>query len=203
MKRLFVVLVLFLLVSCSSQETVSRGKSKNVEVDDMARVLFVIAHDGFQDNEFFVTKEVLSGFDVKVASSSSPAKGALGGEVVPDFNLAQALEKIDEFDAVVFVGGPGASEFFDDNTAHKIAQNAGNVIAAICIAPVILANAGVLDGKKATVWDDGKGTQKKMLENKGVAVIDKPVVVDGNVVTANGPSAARMFGERIRQLLES
>jgi len=203
MRKFFVLLVLFLLVSCSSEGTVSRGKSNDKEVDNMAKVLFVIAHDGFQDNEFFVTKEVLSSFDVKVASSSSPAKGVLGGEVVPDFNLEQALDKVGDFDAVVFVGGPGAKEYFNDAAAHKIAQNAKGVVAAICIAPVILANAGVLDGKKAAVWDDGKGTQKKMLENKGVAVMDEPVVVDNKVVTANGPSAARMFGERIKQLIES
>jgi len=58
---------------------------------------------------------------------------------------------IDNYDAVVFVGGGGATEYFNDSIAHKIVKESiakGKVLAAICIAPNILANAGVLKGKK-------------------------------------------------------
>ena len=194
MKRIFFILLL-LLAACTVE---SPTISNNAEVNDMAKVLFVIAHEGFRDEECFEPKDVLKDQEVVIASTeTTPAKGALGGEITPDITIDEALDRINEFDAVVFVGGPGAKVYFDNPTAHKIAQNAKNILAAICIAPVTLAKAGVLKGKKATVWDDGKGTQAKILEDNGATYVAEDVVVDGNIVTANGPKAAKKFGEAI------
>ncbi|MBW3001950.1 DJ-1/PfpI family protein [Candidatus Woesearchaeota archaeon] len=168
----------------------------------MSKVLFVVAHDGFRDEECFEPKEVLKDHEVIVASTdTSPAKGALGGTITPDMTIDDALNMINEFDAVVFIGGPGANVYFDNPTAHKIAQNAKNVLAAICIAPVTLAKAGVLEGKKATVWDDGQGTQANILKENGANYVAEDVVVDGNLITANGPKAATKFGEAILKKL--
>ena len=164
----------------------------------MSKVLFVIAHDGFRDEECFEPKEVLKDHEIIIASTdTTPATGSLGGKITPDITLDQALEKISEFDAVVFIGGPGAVAYFENAVAHKIAQNAKNILAAICIAPVTLAKAGVLNSKKATVWDDGQNTQVKILEENGATYIAEDVVVDGNLITANGPKAAKKFGEAI------
>ena len=194
MRRL-VFLALLLLASCFMK---TPAISSNVEVNDMAKVLFVIAHDGFQDTEFGVPRDILKEQEVVVASTdTSPAKGAYGAEVTPDMTIEDALKDIDSFDAVIFIGGPGANVYFDNPTAHKIAQNAKNVLAAICIAPVTLGKAGMLKGKKVTVWDDGKGTQVRMIEDAGAVFVDEPVVVDGNLITANGPPAAQKFGEAI------
>ncbi|MEM3519623.1 MAG: DJ-1/PfpI family protein, partial [Candidatus Hadarchaeales archaeon] len=104
-------------------------------------------------------------------------------------------------DAIIFVGGSGSSLYFNDPTALAIAKEAftkKKVVGAICIAPVILANAGVLKGKNATVWD-GEFVEK--IERGGAKFVNRPVVVDGNVVTANGPQAAREFGRAIAKLL--
>ena len=203
MKKLFIIFVLLLLIGCSSKPTISGVKKTDAEVKDMTKVLFVIAHKDFRDEELLVPKHLLSKYDITIASTeTTTARGTQGAELNPDITLDKALERIDEFDAVIFVGGSGAKEYFNDNTAHKIAKGAKNVLAAICIAPIILANAGVLDGKKVTVWDDGRGTQKNQLESKGIAVMDTPVVVDGNIVTANGPDVAEEFAERIKDLLE-
>ncbi|MBD3361573.1 DJ-1 family protein [Candidatus Woesearchaeota archaeon] len=205
MRAFAVILVLFLLVSCSATKQAAPVNVKqDVEVDNVAKVLFVIAHENFQDRELLVPKHLIEAkHEVVIASTSTEkARGVLGAELVPDVTLEQALEKIEEFDAVVFIGGSGSKDLFNNPVAHKIAKNAKNVLGAICLAPVILANAGVLNGKKATVWDDGRGTQIRILEDKGVAVMDGPIVVDGKLVTANGPDVARQFGERILYLLE-
>lgn len=202
---LVVCLALAVLVSACSSIPQSAVNDLNQEVGNMKSVLFVIAHNGFQDNEFSIPKDILKakGHKIMVASSdTSPASGALGSKITPDISIDEALNRIDEFDAVIFIGGGGAREYFNSPVAHQIARDAKNVIAGICIAPVILANAGVLDGKKATVWDDGKGTQKKIIESKGAVFVSQPVVVDGKLVTANGPSAAKVFGERIAELLK-
>jgi len=72
------------------------------------------------------------------------------------------------------------------------------VLAAICLAPAILAKAGILKGKKATVWE---GARNKVVAG-GAAYREGPVVIDGKIITANGPSAAAQFGKSIKQLLE-
>ena len=68
------------------------------------------------------------------------------------------LDQIDPgaFDAVIFVGGGGSEVYFDDPKAHNIARKAfkaKKLVCAICIAPSILAKAGLLEGRKATVWE--------------------------------------------------
>jgi len=203
--RLLVVACLALAVFVSACSSAPQSDIAQ-EVGNMKSVLFVIAHEGFQDNEFSIPRDILKakGHKIVVASSdASPASGALGGKVTPDIAIDEALNRIDEFSAVIFIGGGGASEYFNSPVAHQIARDAKNVVAGICIAPVILANAGVLDGKKATVWNDKNGTQSKLIESKGAVFVAQPVVVDGKLVTANGPSAAKAFGERIAELLSS
>ena len=78
----------------------------------------------------------------------------------------------------------------------KIARDAvvqGKVLAAICIAPSILANAGVLEGVEATSFPSEKGN----LIAKGANYTGADLTVDGNTITANGPGAARKFGNAV------
>lgn len=127
------------------------------------------------------------------------AVGLLGAIVTAEIGLDQV--KVDDYDAVVFVGGGGSSVYFDDKKALSIASEAfkkGKKTCAICIAPVILANAGVLKSKKATVWD---GEYVEKIESKGAKYTGKSVEVDGNVITAKGPTAAREFGRAIAKSL--
>ena len=85
--------------------------------------------------------------------------------------------------------------------AHKIIQEAvakHKILAAICVAPVILARAGVLKGKKATVWSSllDKSWAKELKE-AGCRVEEKRIVTDGKIVTADGPAVAKEFAEAI------
>jgi len=109
--------------------------------------------------------------------------------------------KAKDYNLIVFVGGSGAKVFLKDTQAHALAKEAlaqKKLLGAICIAPAILAHAGLLKGKKATVWKD----MSKLLKEKGAFLIQKPVAVDGNIITANGPKAAQAFGEKLAELLE-
>ena len=91
--------------------------------------------------------------------------------------------------------------------AVEIAKEAQGhpVLAAICWAPTILAKAGVLSGKKATVWkgDDAEYgmTTDAMLERSGADFTGAEVTVDGNIVTGNGPAAAQKFAEAVEKKL--
>ncbi len=170
------------------------------------KIVIIVAFRDFRDEEYFVPKEVLESAGAKVLTGScqkGKAIGADGGEVEIDLLISEI--NISDFDAVVFIGGPGCLENLDNETSYKIAKETitqGKVLAAICISSVILAKAGILEGKKATVWSSpmDKGPVR-ILEENGAAYQDEAVVVDGKIVTGNGPAAARKFGEILTEVL--
>ena len=165
-------------------------------------VLMIIAHENFRDEEFEEPYKILTGANanVTVASSSiSEARGMLGKTVKPDTTIDKI--NVNDFDAIIFVGGSGASQYFDDNTALNIAKEGyarGKIVSAICIAPSILANAGILDGKKVTSFP----SEQSNLESHGAIYTGNGVEVDGRIITANGPVSAKRFGEEIKKALE-
>ncbi|PIP23942.1 MAG: hypothetical protein COX90_02420 [Candidatus Nealsonbacteria bacterium CG_4_10_14_0_2_um_filter_38_17] len=72
----------------------------------------------------------------------------------------------------------------------------------ICIAPAILAKAGVLQGKNATVWSSAMDKSAvKILKDNEAVFEDKPVVAHGKIITASGPAAAEEFGQVIVKVL--
>jgi protease I len=174
----------------------------------MPKAVMVIAFKDFRDEEYFVPKEVLedAGIEVKTASNQKGlARGADGGEIKVDL-LVSEINPAD-FDAVVFIGGPGCLDNLDNENSYKIIKEMiaqGKVLASICISPVILAKAGVLQGKKATVWSSPMDRGPvKILEKNGADYQEESVVIDGKIVTGNGPSAAKEFGEAIKEFLTS
>jgi protease I len=167
------------------------------------KVLIVIAKNKFRDEEYLEPRKVLeaAGAVITVASSSlNTAEGMLGLKVKPDILIGNVKES--DYDGIVFVGGGGASEYFDSPVAHKLARNFfehGKLTSAICIAPATLANAGVLKGMKATSFPSSEAALKAI----GAVLTKSDVVVDGNVVTGVGPKAARKFGEKLVEVLSS
>jgi protease I len=112
--------------------------------------------------------------------------------VKPDILIHDVQVK--DYDAVVFIGGFGCTEYFDNPIAHKIARQAleqGKILAAIELAPTILANAGLLNGKKATA------SRSYILKQRGAIYTGEHVERDGNIITGSGPNAATEFGEAI------
>jgi len=165
------------------------------------KAVMIIAKEGFRDEELFEPKEVMekAGIEVSIASSTYNAKGKLGGQAKADLLVNQL--KAGNFDAVIFVGGPGCREYFRDPTVNKIINETvgkGKILASICSAGQTLAYAGVLKGKKATVFPGDAEVLKKL----GANYSGKPVEQDGNIITADGPSSARVFGETIVRALK-
>ena len=190
------------------------------------KVVIIVAFRDFKDEEYFVPKEILekAGAEIKTASNKKgTAIGADGGEVKVDFLVSEinpaefddlqhksshnSIQSISFFDAVVFIGGPGCLENLDNESSYRVAKDTvlqGKVLASICISPVILAKAGVLKGKKATVWSSAldKSAIEILEENEAIYQAES-VVQDGKIITANGPAAAREFGEAILKVLTS
>ena len=172
----------------------------------MGNVVLVIAQKEFRDKELVDTKDSLQskGFQCDIASKTlDKAVGSDGLEVMPDLTIQDVLLSLDMYRAVVFIGGKGMINYFDDKEflgLAKIANNKKIITAAVCIAPMILAKAGVLDNKKATVWN-GDNQQSAYFQKNNIEYTGETVTVDGNIVTGNGPDAAKAFGEKIAELL--
>jgi len=199
MRKMSLVLILVFAVYSLQFPVFSQASA------DTKKAVMIIAHEGFQDDEFARPKEVLeeNGVDVTVASTAlSPATGMNGMKTTPDI-LVDNIE-VEDFDAIVFVGGSGAMQHLEDplfhSLFHRVAKDAvasDKLIGAICIAPAILAKAGILQGRNATVHPSGVDYLKEC----AVSYTGRPVETDGDIITASGPAAAREFGEEIVRAL--
>lgn len=167
----------------------------------MATIVMIVPPEQFRDEELFETKNVLeeAGHTATIASTTAqPCVGMLGGRVVPDLTLAEIQPE--QYDAIVLVGGLGVKRFYHDSQVQRLARTMdadGKVVAAICLAPIVLANAGLLHGKRATVMAGEAAT----IERQGARYAGPGVVVDGRIITGDGPKSARRFGREIAMLL--
>ena len=171
----------------------------------MRTALLIIAQKDFQDRELKGVRDALkaAGFEIVLGSvMAGPCTGKFGSTEVAQVALKDV--QVADYDRIAFIGGPGAETLASDSEALRIAfQTAAASIplGAICIAPLILAKARVLSGRKATVWDFG-GVQKAFLERYDAQVTGDDVTVDGLIVTGNGPDAAEEFGRTLATMGE-
>lgn len=168
------------------------------------KILMVIAPDQFRDEELHVPRQAFEaqGWVVDtVSTKTGDVQGMLGAVEPVRQNLDFARAQVDQkaYDAVVVVGGMGSPEYlWEDASLHAIlntlaAQN--RVVSAICLSGAVLAKAGLLQGKRATVWEMPESLEA--LKAGGCTYTGEPVTVDGNLVTANGPDAAQAFAQSV------
>lgn len=167
------------------------------------KVLFIIAHEGFYENELFIPLEVLSwkGYDVFVASTQPGlAKGSVGGYFDPHGILKDVT--VDDYDAVALIGGLGVIEHFWNNTElHELLRKAveqDKIIGAICASGVTLAKAGVLKGGRGTAYPD----YAEEMAKEGVEYVNEAIVVWGRIVTGRDPLSSKAYGETLYALIE-
>lgn len=167
-------------------------------------VLLVVPPVKIADPEYLETRKALeaSGFKVEVASTSTDTATGYGDlKVKPD--LAINAAKAARYSAVVVIGGEGAIiHLWDDIGLRGLLKNATErkkLIGAICSAPVTLARAGLLKGRSATSYPDAAIVGA--LKEGGADYRTDAVVVDGRIVTGNGPDASAAFGQKIAALL--
>lgn len=157
----------------------------------MAKVLVPLA-DGCEELEAVTIIDLLRRAGIEVVTAGLQpgiVKASRGVQLVPDVTLDVALQ--DDYQMIVLPGGmPGAAHLKDDPRIIEILKKmaaAGQYTAAICAAPMVLAEAGLLKGKQATSYPgflDGL---------PGVTVSAAAVVQDGKVLTSRGPGTAMDF----------
>lgn len=170
-----------------------------------ARVL-MIATDGFENDELFKPRQALldAGATVTLASIKTDAiQGEKAGEKADTIKPDMTIDDVDtdDYDALVLPGGVGnpdrmrmeeraieiVTEFMDDD----------KLVAAICHAPWLLAEADVIDGRRLTSWP----SVRTDLSNAGATVVDEEVVVDGNLITSRKPDDIPAFNAAVIKAL--
>lgn len=153
------------------------------------RVLCLLI-DGFEEIETVTPVDLLrrAGAEVVIASlGDKTATGRCGIRVEADALLGE-VETAD-FDLLLIPGGPGVGELRKDGRAAVLARDFtadGKPVAAICAAPLVLKDAGLLHGKCFTAY------QSVRAELGGGE--DERVVVDGDLITSRGAGTALDFG---------
>lgn len=109
-------------------------------------------------------------------------------------------DDLETYDAIVLPGGmPGSTNLRDNEKVQSLIKKyneENKIVAAICAAPIALAKAGVIEGKKVTSYPGFK----EELGNVNY-VEEDTVVVDGNIITSRGPATALVFGLEILKKL--
>ena len=158
-----------------------------------AKVLVFLAA-GFEEVEAVSIIDVLrrGGVDVTVAGVGSGSSVCGAHDIELGVDCAAVSVSPDDYDAVVLPGGmPGAENLAASDPvldAIRTVHAGGKIVAAICAAPLVLAKAGVVSGKRVTCYP---GFEERVT---GAECTGARVERDGNIVTGKGPGAALEFG---------
>ncbi|NCE64844.1 DJ-1/PfpI family protein [Pseudoflavonifractor sp. 524-17] len=165
-------------------------------------MIFILLGQGFEEAEALVPADLLrrAGLEVLlVGVDSLQVTGGHGITVLADCLLRDV--SADQADMVVLPGGLGGVYAIQSSLpAQSLIQGAydrGIYLAAICAAPTILANLGILDRKGAVCYPG-------MEEEMGSAVVEKgtPVVHSGHIVTAEAAGSVFEFGLKLVEVLQ-
>ena len=151
------------------------------------KTIALLATDGFEDSELTQPLEAVrnAGADVRIVSDKAAFTGKEGTEVDCDVSVEDA--SVDDYDGLLLPGGVANPDIMRMNqTAVSFVRDffeQQKPVAAICHAPWLLIEAGVVDGRKLTSWP----SLKTDLENAGAIWVDESVVVDNGLVTSRKP----------------
>lgn len=168
----------------------------------MKKVVMLFA-EGFEEVEALMTVDILmrGGVDVKLVSITEEMEvtGSHGIRIGMDVTMDQV--DFDEQDAILLPGGmPGTTNLGNSPKVTGVLTKmyeAGKIVGAICAAPSVLGQCGILKGKKATCYP---GFEDKLT---GAEFVDEKAVVDGTVVTSRGLGTSMEFGFALLGLLVS
>ena len=178
-----------------------KKEADKTELPKTKKAVLIVGRENFRDEELFEARRILTGAGVKtvVASTKTGAVRGMLGRVAEATILVNEIA-VDDYDAIIFIGVAGAIEYFQSPAAWKIARDAvqkRKVLGAICLAPAVLANAGLLKGVRATSYP----SERNRLLRAGALFTGVPVERDGLIITGDGPMASVLFGRAIADAL--
>jgi 4-methyl-5(b-hydroxyethyl)-thiazole monophosphate biosynthesis len=166
----------------------------------MASVLIPLI-DGFEETEAVTIIDILRRAGVEVTTAGCGGRtitSAHGIKMEADALYEEAATR--EYDAIVLPGGPGVPKLDRVKGLHKLLKEQvarKKIVAAICAAPAILANAGLLEGRMASCYP----SVEKTLKEKGATVYEADVVDTGEIITSRGVGTALVFALTLAERL--
>ncbi|MBI4214607.1 DJ-1/PfpI family protein [archaeon] len=166
------------------------------------RAVIVIPQKGFHDEEFFEPRKTLEREGIITFIACKEKTGATSVKNQLELPYMR-LEEIQTWylHGIIIVGGPGCEQYYDDDYLHKVIrqfEKEDRIIAASSNAIQVLANAGVLKGRKVT----GTPAIKAAVEAKGAIFTGAPVETDGLLVTCSSPQDTAEYSKRIADLIK-
>lgn len=167
------------------------------------QVLMVLSNYNYSDDEYEYTRKALDDISIEVkiaAADPGECTSVTGKNIDVDLSFQNVISE--DFRAIIFIGGPGIDSIFANDDALALAKkffDEKRVVAAICWASVILARAGILAARKATVWSEAKAE----LVDAGAVYTGDKITVDDILITADGPESAYDFGQTVVNMLNS
>ncbi len=146
-------------------------------------------------------------FDQLSVGLRSPIKTTFGFDVLPEKLLPEI--KLEDFDALIIPGGFGDAGFYEEALSEPFLEVVRNFhqrqapIAAVCVSSLSLAAAGVLKGRRATIYHQTGGKRKAELESYGAVFVDEPLVIDGHLMTSTGPGTGIELALKLLEVLST
>ena len=165
----------------------------------MTKKVALFIENGSEELELIAPLDVMrrANLEVDVISANNEdfITSAHNVKIIADKKIEEINNTLD-YDAIVIPGGMPGSTLLRDNKKiiefYQTMYNSGKLVAAICAAPIVLSAAGITDDKEVTSYP---GFDKEI--NYKNYNSDKAVVIDKNVITAQGPAVAILFGYEI------
>jgi protease I len=168
------------------------------------KILFAIAPDRFLDQEYTIPKTAFEDIGIECVTASTIKGTCYGmhGEIV-ESDLSFDDVNPSDYDGIVIIGGIGCQDYLWRcerliDITHVIG-NTGKMTAGICLAPIVIAEAGLLVGKDVAALDTP--ASRRVLELDKATLINKSLVISGNIITARMPQDAKAFANAIIQRL--
>lgn len=165
----------------------------------MTKKVALFIENGSEELEFIAPLDIMRRANLEVdlisANNEDFITSSHNIKILADKKIEE-VNNILDYDAIVIPGGMPGSTLLRDNKKiiefYQTMYNSGKLVAAICAAPIVLSAAGITDDKEVTSYP---GFDKEI--NYKNYNSDKAVVIDKNVITAQGPAVAILFGYEI------
>lgn len=159
--------------------------------------LGIFMADGCEEIEGLTVVDLVrrAGIEIEMISVSGEKNVTGSHKIAFQTDVSKADADFASYDGIVLPGGmPGTTHLMEDDTVNRVIKEfatSGKLVAAICAAPSVLGNAGLLEGKKATCYP---GVESKLT---GADFVTDPVAKDGNIITSRGLGTAIEFAAEI------
>lgn len=164
--------------------------------------LGIFMANGCEEIEGLTVVDILrrAGIEIVMISITDVAEVTSSHMVTFRTDTVKSAVTFEKLDGIVLPGGmPGTLNLKADETVQRVIRQfaaEGKLVAAICAAPSVLGEAGLLQGKCATCHP---GFEEKL---SGAQFLAEPVVRDGNIITSRGMGTAILFGLAILEYFE-